>query len=176
MEFYLKLLAVAILVVAVPIALCYLIYLLIKKMKLDKRWRILAAIPVLVVGYLIFSAFFPNEDFYKANFKEVTKTDFPANGEIIYKTTSFPDHFGDYSSCFLVKLDKPDLKKLRNMLKVFKFERKENKLRTKELDNVEGEAGNPSYKETYVYQGGDRHYFVGFVMDGKSVVVLRASW
>lgn len=177
MELLIFFLIAIILAIGVPAGISYLIYRWIKKKGFDKRLRFLAFIPILVVGYFIYDAIYPSSEFYKTDFKEVTDMEFPENGKIKYKTASFSDHFGDYTSSFLVELDESDLEKLENHVKNGGFDEKENKMSSDELDYIERKKGRKAYSKQYVRQRENgKHYSVGFLDDNKSVIITRVSW
>ncbi|CAM4389318.1 hypothetical protein [Zobellia nedashkovskayae] len=177
MELIILFLIVINLCIGIPIGISYLIYRWIKKKGFDKRIRLLSLIPVLTVGYFIYGAVYPSAEFYKADFKEVTNLEFPESGNIKYKTASFPDHFGDYTSSFLIELDKNDLEQLETQLKTAGFDQKENKMGSNQLDYIERKKGRKSYSKQYVRQRKNgKHYSVGFLDDNKSVIITRVSW
>jgi hypothetical protein len=177
MELLILLFIVVIFLIGMPIGLSYLIYQWIKKREFNKWYRSLSLIPLIIVGYFICDAIYPNEDFYKTDFKEVTEMEFPENGKIIYKDTSFPDQFGDYSSSFLVEFDKDDIDKLEMNLKSNGFTKKENRMSTAVLDYIENKKGGKKYSFEYnkdIKEG--KYYSVGFLNDNKSVIITRISW
>ncbi|MEO0045313.1 MAG: hypothetical protein RL705_504 [Bacteroidota bacterium] len=166
-----------ILFLGVPIGISYLIYSQIKKSGIDKRYRLLSFLPILIVGYFVYDAIYPDSEFYKTDFKEVTEIEFPKNGEIVFKTASFPDNFGDYTSSFLVELDKVNLKKIEENLIKIGFEKKESKMNTDELEYIENKKGNKKYISIYTKETeSDKLYSVGFLDDNKSVIITRVSW
>jgi hypothetical protein len=163
--------------IGIPIGISYLIYRWIKKREFDKKYRLLALIPSIIVGYFIYDAVYPDNDFYKTDFKEVTEIEFPEKGEIIYKNASFPDQFGDYTSSFLAEFDEEYIKKLEANLKNKNFIRQENKMSSNELDYLENRKGNIKYSSEYTKElDGGKYYSVGFLNDNKSVIVTRVSW
>lgn len=163
--------------IAIPISISYLIYLWIKKREFDKLYRLLALIPIIIVGYYIYDAIYPDTDFYKTDFKEVTEMEFPKNGKIRYKSASFPDQFGDYTSSSLSEFDIDYIKKLQTNLIKKGFVKKENKMCTEELDYIEDKKGDRKYSAQYCKDlNGGKYYSVGFLNDNKSVVVTRVSW
>ncbi|UNY99184.1 hypothetical protein MQE36_02270 [Zhouia spongiae] len=177
MELIIIFLIVIILGIGIPIGISYLIYRWIKKRGFNKKWRIIALTPILMVGYFIYGAIYPSSDFYKTDFKEVTKMEFPESGIIKYKTASFPDHFGDYTSSFLVEFDQADLEKLESELKTNGFEEKENKMHSNELEQIERKKGRKNYSKQYIFDSiASKHYSVGFLDDNKSVIITRVSW
>ncbi|WP_396168574.1 hypothetical protein [Flavobacterium sp.] len=160
-----------------PIGLSYLIFHWIKKKEFDKIYRLLAIVPLILVGYFIYDAFYPNTDFYKTDFKEVTTLDFPQNGKILYKTASFPDQFGDYTSSFLAEFNEEYIKKLEVNLKIKNFVSKENEMSSNELDYIEKRKGNIKYSAQYINDKEvGKYYSIGFLDDKKSVIVTRVSW
>ena len=102
--------------------------------------------------------------------------EFPENGIIKYKTASFPDHFGDYTSSFLAEFNKSDLQKIEDKLNSIGFEQKENKISSDELDYIERKKGRKNYSKEYIRQWKNgKHYSVGFLDDNKSVIITRVS-
>ncbi|MDY7395053.1 hypothetical protein UMM65_07355 [Aureibaculum sp. 2210JD6-5] len=177
MEIIIFFLIAIILIVGIPIGISNIIYKWIKKKGYDERLRFLALIPILIVGYFIYDATYPSSDFYKTDFKEVTNMEFPESGKIKFKTASFPDHFGDYTSSFLVELEQNDLKILENQLKNNGFQEKKNNTSTGELDYIERKKGKKEYLKQYLNEEeNDKHYSVGFLDDKKSVIITRISW
>jgi len=170
-------LIVIILFIVIPIGISYLIYNLIKKRGINKRYRILSILPILIFGYFIYEAIYPDSDFYKNDFKEVTQMEFPKSGKIIYKTASFPDNFGDYTSSFLVELDNDNIVKLQEKLLKNGFKKKENKMISKELEYIESRTKDKKYVDVYVKDNeNDKLFSVGFLKDKKSVIITRVSW
>lgn len=166
-----------ILLIGIPIGISYFIYRWIKKKEFNKNYRLLALIPIIIVGYFIYEAIYPDTDFYKTDFKEVTEIEFPKNGKILYKTASFPDQFGDYTSSFLVEFDIQQIKKLEQNLKTKGFVKEENKMSSNQLDYIENKKRNIKYSAEYVKNAdGGKYYSVGFLNDNKSVIITRVSW
>jgi amino acid transporter len=166
-----------IILIGIPIGISYLIYQWIKKREFEKKWRLLAIIPLIIVGYFFYTAIYPDEDYYKNDFKEVTDMEFPISGKILYKTASYPDQFGDYTSSFLAEFENDYLQKLEANLKKQGFVKKENKMSSEELDYIENRKGNRKYSAEYNKElNGGKYYSVGFLNDNKSVVITRVSW
>jgi len=177
MELIIIFLIVIILGIAIPVGISYLIYKWISKKGFDKRWRIIALTPILLVGYFMYGAIYPSSDFYKTDFNEVTNMEFPESGIIKYKTASYPDHFGDYTSSFLAEFEQADLKKLESQLKTNGFEEKENKMHSNELEFIERKKGKINYSKQFVIDTiVSKHYSVGFLDDNKTVIITRVSW
>ena len=177
MELLIMFFIILIFLIGIPIGISYLIYRWTKKREFDKKWRLLAFIPLIIVGYFFYTAIYPDKDYYKNDFKEVTEMEFPKNGKIIYKTASYPDQFGDYTSSFLAEFENDYIQKLEMNLKDRGFVKKENKMNSEELDYIENKKGNRKYSAEYSKElNGGKYYSVGFLNDNKSVVITRVSW
>lgn len=177
MELAIMFFIVLIFLIGIPIGISYLIYRWMKRREFNKWYRLLSIIPIIIVGYFIYEAMYPDVDFYKRDFKEITEMEFPKNGEIIFKSASFPDQFGDYASSSLVELGKDDIKKLEMNLKNKGFTKKENKMNTEVLNYIENKKGARVYSAEYSKEiNGGLYYSVGFLDDNKSVIVTRMSW
>ena len=175
--YILLLVLVPILIIGLPIILLIWLNKISKRRNLNPKWRILFYIPIFVVGYFIYDGIYPSSEFYKIDFKEVTEMKFPESGKIIYKTASFPDLHGDYTSSFLVEFDESDLTKIENKLKNDGFEEKENNMNSSELDYIENKKGQKKYSKVYTRQlKNGKHYSVGFLDDNKTVIITRVSW
>ncbi len=66
-----------------------LIYNYIKEKTSNKYYKLLALIPVLLVGYFYSELFFLSNSFYKNKFEEITNIELPNDSNIIYKDSSF---------------------------------------------------------------------------------------
>lgn len=177
MELLLLLFVVVAFLFGIPISMSYLIYHWIKKKEFNNIYKLLALVPLIFVGYIVYDAFYPDDAFYKTDFKEVTAIEFPQNGKIVYKTASFPDQFGDYTSSFLVEFDEEFINKLEIILKNNNFIKKENELNSNELNYIENRKGNINYSVQYIKDDEiGKYYSIGFLNDKKSVIVTRASW
>ena len=171
-----------IIIVGVPIGLSFLILRFIKKRNYDKLLRLVALIPMLTIGYFIYTAFFPTDSFYKEDFKEVTGIDFPEDGEIVYKSATYPDQFGDYGSTSIVKVDKEFYERLEGQLKikglVDNVGKKEEDLSGPfDSREIEREIGTNKIEKAFsMTADGGVFYYVGFVSDRETLVVQRQSW
>ena len=94
------------LLVGAPIGVSYIIIRIVEKKGYNRKWKLIALLPLLTVGYFIYTAIYPTEDFYKTDFKEVTGVNFPIEARIQYKSSTFPDPFGDYQSISVVKVSR----------------------------------------------------------------------
>lgn len=72
-----------------------------------KRGRVgqsMLALVVLGFCWPLYSAFYPSESFYRDELHRLAQVDLPQGVIFLEKETTFPDHFGDYSACFIVRL------------------------------------------------------------------------
>ena len=177
MDLHLLIFLIVVFLVGTPFGISYLLYKWIKKKEFNPRFRLVAIIPVLVVLYFIYDAIYPSVNFYKTDFKEVTSMEFPEEGIIIYKSASFPDQFGDYTSSFLVEFEKDYLIKLETNLKNQGFEKTKNNISSDELNYIEHKMKKKKYSTEYAKEiDGGKYFSVGFLDDNKSVIITRVSW
>ena len=136
----------------------------------------------MINGYYIYTAFYPTDSFYKEDFKEVTGLYFPENGEIMFKTGTYPDQFGDYGSTSIVRVDNEFYERLEGQLKTKGFS---DNIAKKEDDigapfdsaKIEMEIGKKEIeKEFSMTADGGIFYYVGFVSDKETLIIQRQSW
>lgn len=72
---------------------------------------ILAMLVIILAGF-VYIDIYPTESFYKAEFERVVGIPFPNEGQIVFKDASYPDFFGDYTSCALIDVPAGEYKKL----------------------------------------------------------------
>ncbi len=68
-------------------------------------------VPIIAIGVItfsVYSAIYPDDDFYENDFEYYTNLSFPNSGKIINKEVSFPDTHGKYVSCALVEFSEAD--------------------------------------------------------------------
>jgi hypothetical protein len=161
-----------ILIIGIPIGLSFLILRFINKRNYDKRLRLIALIPILTIGCIIYTAIFPPEDF-----KEVTGIEFPDNGEIIYKSATYPDQFGDYGSTSIVKVDRQFYESLGGQLEKKGMTDDKEDSGPFDFREISKEIGtNKIEKEFSSIADGGIFYYVGFLTDKETLVVQRQSW
>jgi hypothetical protein len=77
---------------------------------------IVYSIPIITI-WITFRAFFPNDRFFKEEFTDITKIDFPKKGKIVSKFADYPDFHGDYSSCARIELKTEDFTVIKKLIK-----------------------------------------------------------
>lgn len=159
---------------AIPFALGFCIY-KISKRKLSTTYSvILASIIPLIFIYFIYIAFYPNDDFYEEEFKEITEMEFPQSGEILKKDASYPV-IGDYCSSALIQFNKDDF----NML-FKKINQNERFIDTPiiyseqysyVMDDID--EARIIYKafNSYKYEKSHDYHYIAFLNDNRTVVI-----
>ncbi|RTY85559.1 hypothetical protein [Flavobacterium sp. GT3R68] len=176
-EFFysLLLILVPILIFGIPILLSYWVYKIFKKKDIKPKWRILAFLPIFVIGYFVYSAFYPSSEFYETDFKEVTGIELPQETEFEYKTSSYPDQHGDYTSVSIIKVETDFYKNLQSKLSENGLFENENRLGCPELDNAEREMSGLKIEREFSKELDDSFYYVAFLSDKSSILVQRSS-
>jgi hypothetical protein len=173
--FILLLFLIPILTIGIPIILSIWIYRILKKKDINPKWKILALIPILIVGYFVYDAFYPSSDFYKYDFKEVTGIELPENSEFEYKTASYPDLQGDYTSVSIIKVGTEFYKDLQTELIKNKLFENGKRLGHNEMDNAKRNMNELKIEREFSKQVGGVFYYVAFLSDKKTILVQRSS-
>ena len=173
--FILLLILVPILIIGIPILLTFWVYRILRKKGINKNWRILAFLPILIVGYFVYDAFYPSAEFYKEDFKEVTGIELPKNSEFEYKTAGFPDHFGDYTSVSIINVGTDFYKRLQSDLTKNELTENGERIGSKEMDNAKQNMNELKIEREFSKIDGDRFYYVAFLSDQKTILVQRSS-
>lgn len=174
--FTLLLLLIPILSIGIPIGLSYLIYFVLTKKKVNKLLRILALTPVFIMIYFLYYAIYPDNDFYRTYFKTVTGIDFPKSAKIIEKTASFPDHFGDYTSVFVIKVKTDFYDNLQLKLEQNKFEKGDGNWHNPKVDNFIKSLEKQTIIKDYFQNDASIYYYIAFLSDKQSIIIKRTSW
>lgn len=159
------------------IAITYFLFKLLRRKIPNKPYKYLAFIPTLLLIYSFWTAIYPTEDFYEYDYKEVTKLEFPKESEFVYKSATFPDHFGDYTSIFMFKTTEEECDKLEAQLVSLKFQRiaKDN-WHSPDTREAISEADSRLSRQ-YSYETEiSKSYYVALFDDHKTILVRRISW
>jgi len=173
--FFLLLILVPILVIGIPILLTFWIYRTLRKKGINPKWRVLAFLPIFIVGYFVYDAFYPSTEFYKEDFKEVTGTELPKNSEFEYKTAGYPDTHGDYTSVSIVEIGTEFYKKLQSDLTKNGLTENGLTIGCTEMDNAKRKLNGLKIEREFSKENGDKFYYVAFLSDKKTVLVQRSS-
>ena len=163
-----------ILFIGVPLGSPFLAYFLIKRKGWNKCLIYLSFIPIIVVGYLIYDAVFPSEDFYKEEFEIATDLNFPESGRLVFKSATYPDLQGSYSSIFCFESDSIFYQELQHKLDNIKDS-------IQVVHMSEFEEGKERIKERVLvkeltYSKNNVHYSVGFFSDNKTILIHRVKY
>lgn len=174
--FFLLLIVVLLLIIGMPILLSIWVFKIMKKRCIDPKWRVLAFIPVFLLLYFIYFAFFPSEEFYETDFKEVTGIELPESADFEFKTASYPDHFGDYTSVSIINIEAGFYQSLERKLIDQGFSRNKGKVHSSELENATSKLQGLKIEKEYSKENGGKNYYVAFLSDGETILVQRLSW
>lgn len=133
-------------------------------------------IPILPLAYYISAAIFPNDEFYKNDFKEVVNLEFPQRSKIGFKYASFPDHFGDYTSVFTVITQTLAYHQIKEQIKKSGFMPAKDNFYSPETQEALKSAETKLEEEFIKESEAGTSYYVGFGNDHKTIVIRRDSW
>ena len=124
--------------VCLPLIIAFYVY------KYIKRWihkyiviALVSIIPLLFY-YPIFRAIYPDDGFFKVEFKTVTELEYPESGEVIKKHATVPFFHPDYQSYAIIKLSEEDFRYVLDYVKNNNIFKEGGKLHTVELGNFVG--------------------------------------
>jgi len=170
-------LVLLLLIPCLTLGICYLIYRFTRRRKYSKFLNWLALIPLMILIYVIYTAIYPNEDFYENDFAKVTGEPFPANGDIIYKNATYPDQFGDYTSISIVKVDSSYLQQLKNKLIQKGYQENEEEMMTSEyLEDADEVSDKKIELELTAQKKLGVVYRIGFLSDKETIFIERSSF
>lgn len=112
-------------------------------------------------GYFAYTAVYPTDDFYRAEFETITLRKLPNSAKILQKSATYPNFHGDYSSDATIELSPNDF---QNLLKQMQHDKRFSQLPTQ--DN----------KESAIFQRdisdqADKFYAIRFLADGKTITI-----
>ncbi|MFV0469658.1 MAG: hypothetical protein ACK5MK_12110 [Dysgonomonas sp.] len=179
--FFLVLLIVLLflLALAIPVALSYLIYRFVKKREWNKWFRWLCIIPLCIPVWIACNELFPSEGYYKEEFRDTVLTDFPRDGEFLYKNSSLPDFKGDYTSVMIVKTDSSYYNFLQKHLTDSKFgESGQAGLLSANPERILKRGADQSIVKTFKLDDeiANTSYAVSFLSDKQTFVVEKVKW
>lgn len=175
---FLPLILVFLIIIGIPVLLSFLIYMFIKRKNYDKRLRLIALLPILIVSYLIYTAIYPGEDFYRTEFIEVAGIELPDEAEFRYKSATYPDFFfGDYTSVSIIDVGEDFYNQLPKALAKKGLSENGETVSTEEFDKALEYTDNLKIaREFSIEEGGGVYYYIGFLTDKQTIIVQRLSW
>ncbi|MBO0359998.1 hypothetical protein J0X19_18705 [Hymenobacter sp. BT186] len=177
---------IGLLVLSVPIGIGWNIYEWLRKRGNFIASQVFlgtASAILLTLGYFVYTAFYPNDEFYETEFKQITSSSFPETGVLLVKDASYPDQHGDYSVCALVEVSPQEyqrtLQQVANEPTFTAVDVANNApfARSESFNAVAGNIPAASYSRSYS-RGSTVHHafqFVGFLTDRKTIVIYRHS-
>ncbi len=162
--------------IAAPIGITYVLYRHINLRYPGKAYKYVAFIPILIWSYFIWEAFYPPEDFYKEDYKQVTQLNFPEKAVFLYKFASFPDYFGDYTSVFLIQIESKEYTRLMNHLPTARFLTVNNDSRPTPETNTALAKTPATILRAFSYEKESKRFYVALFNDHQTVLVKRQSW
>lgn len=145
----------------------------------SKNWswvaRFSSLLPLIAVIFFLYYQFRTPESFYRDEYKIITQMKFPESGEIQYSTSTSMSFNGDYTSAFLVELERKDIRLLKQKMVQRGFNQgKVIPILNDELDYIQSKVGCTTYDAVY-NQSGANTYLVGFLDDQKSVILYHSN-
>lgn len=173
--FILLLILVPLLIIGIPLVLSIWAFRILKRKTVNPIWRILAILPILIVGYIVYDSIYPSSKFYKTDFKEVTGIELPEDSEFEYKTAGYPDTHGDYSSVSVINIGRNFYAELEVDLAKNGLTECGRTIGCKELANAKRNMNGLKIEREFSKDNGDRFYYVAFLSDKESILVQRSS-
>ena len=173
--YILLIILISIIIIGIPIILSFWIYRKFKNKRINSKWKILAFLPIFIVGYLIYDAFYPSSEFYATDFKEITGIELPITSEFNYKTSSYPDQHGDYNSVSIIEIGTEFYKNLQTRLIENGLSENGISLGCSELENAKKELNGLKIEREFSSEFNDKYYYVAFLSDKKTILVQRSS-
>ncbi|MEM6299519.1 MAG: hypothetical protein AAF740_12595 [Bacteroidota bacterium] len=165
-----------ILLLAFVIGSSVLLFRFIDRKGYRKGLGFLAFTPVWLLAYVVYAAVYPDEEFYREDFVEVTGVELPEEAKFQFKTASYPDHFGDYTSVSVIELEGEFYRELPKVLKEKGFVDDNDYEYTEDCRDALEDSEELKVKRTLSSEQGSTFYLVGFFSDEKTIIVKRISW
>ncbi len=176
--YILLLILVFAIILTIPIIASVFIFKITKRKYPLSISYIFASFIPLVFAYFIFTAFYPNDEFYKYEFKTITKMDFPNSGKIIKKDASYPIS-GDYCSSALIEFKKNDYDIILSKIQNNTSFASNNYSGSAQFNYVTKELDLQQLKYQYVdsleYVTNANMHYIGFMNDGKTIIIHLAN-
>ena len=143
-------------------------------------WLLPAAL-LLALSYPVYTAFYPTDSFYEQEFARITGRPCPTSATIERKAASYPDQHGDYAACVRLTVSPADYQRLLGQLRqdtAFQalggnFQR--HFIGSSTFDHVApGLNEARSYRQAF-FRSWRAFMFIGFLPDGRTLIVYRSS-
>lgn len=161
--------------IGTPILLTFWMYKILRKRTGDSKWKIFSLLPIFILGYVVYGAFYPSEEFYKEDFREVTGIDLPENSEFKYKNASYPDINGDYTSVSIIKIGSEFYKSLQSDVIKNGLSQNELTISSKEMNNAKRHINGLEIDHQFSKENENTFYYVAFLSDKRTLLIQRLS-
>lgn len=164
-------------IVGVIVGVIIIVYRLVKK-KFGKKPALISLMVIpLILSYYIYFAIYPNDNFYRGEFRKIVGLKLPESAEILRKDASYHDLHGDYCSSALIMLSEAEYQSILNFVKNDgKFNGNYMMMGSVQYNKVLGDLSENDmvYEASYIEKE-DRYNFIGFFKDGKTIIIHFAS-
>ena len=178
MEF-IVLIVILIALISLPTLFAYLVYRCVRKTRIRLIGTLCLLLAPLLTIYFIYTAIFPNDDFYFEEYKTATSFDAPKSAVIIKKTATYPDFHGDYISVSIIELSKEDYLSLyTKLIKDKHIDTLGQLVGSKEFIAVVGEK-EKLIEHTFtrkIQKSEQGHYSISFLNDRKTVIINNVNF
>ena len=144
---------------------------------------ILPGAALAVLGYFVFTAFYPNDEFYEEQYQRLTGQPFPEAGLIVAKDASFPDQHGDYAACARLEVSAATYEQLLarisrdSAFSAVIFGSDSTFISSESFQKVAGPVPDAHYARCF--SGGNvvsnAYRFIGFLADRRTLIIYRCS-
>lgn len=159
----------------IPILIIYLIYKWSKRKMNTKIANSILAFMVILFLYISYADFYPLENSYSRNFEEKTKLNFPKSAKYLEKTSS--NSIFDFDGRMYyskIEINKNDYLKLKSEIKDCGFIKVDYYTESIDTDKIFSKIKN--IDKIYRLRTSFDEYFVIFLSDKKTLVLLYRSW
>lgn len=168
----LLLIVLLLLLLLIPLGTIYLGYWIPKKYGKKKLGCFISSVLLLGMAYPVYDALYPSDSFYEQEFKEITGKKL-RNAEILRSSASYPDFHGDYCSAALIQLEEKEYAKL-----LVDIQNDERFTDSQLVGSMELYEVTERKELKFIHKASrngepDEFYFIGFLTDGKTILVQK---
>jgi hypothetical protein len=162
----------------IPVGLSFLIFRYLRKKGYRLAGLVLIAAVTIWTVYSSYTAFYPTNGFYEAEFERNTNLDFPKSGYIVAKDASYPDLHGDYSAAALFRVDKNDFDRILSAIQQDPKFRLDTTSFGSRLGNLSTEIQEQDFSRSYIVRESNRDliFAISFNDKNKLIEIQRDSW
>ncbi|KUG08617.1 hypothetical protein [Solirubrum puertoriconensis] len=180
MELVLLFLFSALLLVGSIVLVCWALYHWQRRKGNRRLALLLPGLLMSGIGYCVHFAIYPNDAFYHDEFRSITGVPLPASADIQRKDASYPDQHGAYAACARIRLAPADYTNLLLRLRRDTTFQSLSSPKFLFIHSDTFEYVNPGVDVkltcSAAYSSIYRPYkFVGFLRDGKTIIIYRTS-